>query len=263
MRQGSLLVLVFAICVSACNLNETDLGKSLPTDLDEGSSEPMAGMGVMVGELTPQGALVQVRLTQSDTLVDGDVPGISGTVEFQLFAGESEVDVQTIEAVAEHDFIARAAFSDLQPATEYVCKTRIGKDAQSLHAGPEASFRTLAGIDIAREAKFVVVTGMNYAKFHGDNRIDKAQDPPASRTTPPCRMPYAGPDKASRLSGARDRSWSRSPHFFVGTGDNVYYDTPEESARGDRSIEMRQKWHEQWVQPRYSRSLCRSPHLLG
>jgi alkaline phosphatase/alkaline phosphatase D len=40
------------------------------------------------------------------------------------------------------------------------------------------------------------------------------------------------------------------PNFFVGTGDNVYYDTPTKP-RAQTIAELRQKWHEQFVQPRY------------
>src|SRR5690606_25564572 len=138
----------------------------------------LAGMGVMVGEVTPTGALVQVRLTTADRLVNGDVPGAPGVVEFRVSAdGDGAQTVgkpQLLEAAAERDFIARAAFTGLKPGTRYLCRTRIGKDRDSLRQGPEARFTTLYGADQSAATSFVVVTGMNYAKFHGDNRIDRA-----------------------------------------------------------------------------------------
>ena len=51
---------------------------------DEPAAEPLAGMGIMVGEVTSSSALVQVRLTAADRLVEGDVPGAAGVVEFVL-----------------------------------------------------------------------------------------------------------------------------------------------------------------------------------
>ena len=39
-----------------------------------------AAAGIMVGEVTDSSALVQIRLTASDKLVDGDVPGHAGVV---------------------------------------------------------------------------------------------------------------------------------------------------------------------------------------
>src|SRR5690606_35927797 len=43
---------------------------------------PEAGMGIMVGEVTDTSALVQVRLAETDVLVEGDVPGMPGVVQY-------------------------------------------------------------------------------------------------------------------------------------------------------------------------------------
>lgn len=214
---------------------------------------PLAGMGIMVGEVTPTTALVQVRLTETDKLVDRDVKGMSGVVQFTLApesAGKPKVDQknpQTVQAVADHDFIARAAFTGLQPGTRYICTTQIGKTAEQLHAGPTAHFETLPGAKLAEPVDFVVVTGMNYAKFHGDNRIDKKQHLEENNTKLP--RPYSGPDKHLGYP-ALETILKMNPNFFIGTGDNVYYDTPDKP-RAKTIPEMRRKWHEQFVQPRY------------
>ena len=137
---------------------------------------PRAAQGIMVGEVTPSSALVQVRLTRTRRPVKGDVPGTSGVVEFILQpAGEPDAPplAQLTYAFAERDFISRVRFDDLDPGTQYVCQTRIGIGNSHMRPGPTASFRTLPGPDNAARIDFVVVTGMNYAKFHGDNRIDR------------------------------------------------------------------------------------------
>jgi len=215
---------------------------------------PLAGMGIMVGEVTPNTALVQVRLTKSDRLIDGDVAGTAGVVEFVLVpanaaepAAEGILDPQVIAALPERDFIARAKFTNLTPGANYICQTRIGANIDELRPGPSATFKTLPGPTRANAVQFVVVTGMNYGKFHGDQRIDRAIHLIQNNTDLP--RPYAGPDKHLGYP-ALATILKLQPDFFVGTGDNVYYDTPKDP-RAEKVHELRQKWHEQFVQPRY------------
>lgn len=205
-------------------------------------SGPKAGLGIMVGEVTANSALVQVRLCETDELVDRDVPGMAGVVRFTL--GDQS---QTLEAKAERDFIARALFLSLEPGTAHEVTTEIGVDVSSLKPGPTATFKTLQDLAAAEPVKFVVVTGMNYAKFHGDDRIDLEQHKIENNTELP--PPYDGPDKHLGYPGLA-AILAQKPDFFVGTGDNVYYDTPD-NPRAETIPELRQKWHEQWVQPRY------------
>jgi alkaline phosphatase/alkaline phosphatase D len=225
---------------------------------------PMAAMGLMVGEVTPTSALVQVRLTNVNHPIDGDVPGRPGVVEFTLspiVEGESSADrsaqtaTQLVRATAEHDFIARASFDNLTPGIAYRCTTRIGTDEKSMQDGPSGRFRTLPGPEAATEVRFVVVTGMNYAKFHGNNRIDRKQHLIENNTELP--SPYSGADKYLGYP-ALEAILEKQPHFFVGTGDNVYYDTPR-NPRAETITEMRQKWHEQFVQPRYVKLFASVP----
>ncbi len=227
-------------------------GDSAAVPAEANSQTPMAGMGIMAGEVTPNSALVQVRLTETDKLVDRDVKGMPGVVKFtlQTIPGEKtafEKVTQIVDAVAEYDFIARAAFTDLPAGTEFECKTEIGKTADQLHPGPTARFTTLNGDKYYRPVDFVVVTGMNYAKFHGGDRIDKKQHLIENNTNLP--QPYVGPDKHLGYP-ALETILKMKPDFFVGTGDNVYYDTPDKP-RAETIPEMRRKWHEQFVQPRF------------
>tara|TARA_R110002111_G_scaffold117466_1_gene179435 strand:- start:28965 stop:30542 length:1578 start_codon:yes stop_codon:yes gene_type:complete len=223
---------------------------AIPT---EAGSQPLAGMGIMMGEVTSEGALAQVRLTETDKLVDRDVKGAPGFVKFTLQPVSEEItetiqgNPQIVEAVADHDFIARAAFTGLPADTEFECKTEIGATAEQLHPGPTARFKTLPGAKQAKPVEFVVVTGMNYAKFHGDQRIDQKQHLEENNTKLP--QPYAGPDKHLGYP-ALETILKMKPDFFVGTGDNVYYDTPDKP-RAETVPDMRRKWHEQFVQPRF------------
>ena len=213
-----------------------------------------AAMGLMFGELTHQSVLAQLRLTSVTHPIHGDVPGRAGVVEFTVTPDRNgrpddsaPLLTRMIKATGESDFIARVSMDGLQPGTAYHCATRIGVDEDSLRKGPAGRFRTLPGPDSVDPVKFVVVTGMNYAKFHGDNRIDRARHIIENNTSLPDR--YPGPDRHLGYP-ALQTILKKRPHFFVGTGDNVYYDTPKEP-RATTLAEMRQKWHEQFVQPRY------------
>ncbi len=209
---------------------------------------PRAGMGIMVGEVTSTSALAQVRLTQTDQLVKGDVLGAAGVVRFDLESeGGKKLGAQTVEVNASRDFIARAEFTSLKPATRYTVRTQIGTSAKQLRPGPTARFHTHPGATSSDPVRFVVVTGMNYAKFHGDGRIDRKTHLLHNNTELP--RPYSGPDKHLGYP-ALDTILRLKPNFFVGTGDNVYYDTPKKP-RARTVPELRQKWHEQFVQPRY------------
>lgn len=209
-----------------------------------------AGMGIMVGEVTDTSALVQVRLTMSDDLVKRDVPGGKGVVNFVLRRASDDKTImcRKAEAVAEHDFIARVLFDELEPGVIYQCDTFFAAAHGEKYApGPVAKFKTLPGKEQTEKVRFVVVTGMNYAKFHGDHRIDRKQHLEENNTELP--KPYAGKDKPLGYP-ALEAILKQKPDFLVGTGDNVYYDTPD-NPRAETITELRQKWHEQFVQPRY------------
>ena len=201
-----------------------------------------------------------MRLTQTDQLVNNDVQGMSGVVSFRLIPIELEqtaagLVIQTenssSKATPENDFIAKAAFFKLKPGAEYFVSARLqgefGGALSEAKRGPTARFRTLPGTASSEAVKFVVVTGMNYAKFHGDDRIDREKHLAQNNTELPA--PYAGADKHLGYP-TLDSIRRLKPNFFVGTGDNVYYDTPDKFP-AKTITELRQKWHEQFVQPRY------------
>ncbi|MDA0591399.1 MAG: sulfatase-like hydrolase/transferase [Planctomycetota bacterium] len=225
-----------------------------------------AAQGIMLGELTSTSVLAQVRLTKTDHLVPnsyvardghktGDVPGTAGVVRFILLPNSPAISslsrrvLGTITVSDNRDFIGRIKATDLKPDTEYRLATQIGPDEDNLLPGPSATFRTHPGEDSQRPVSFVVVTGMNYAKFHGDERMDRALHLKNNNTVLPA--PHSGPDKHLGYP-ALDSILRLKPNFFVGTGDNVYYDTPPgDEHRAQHVPELRQKWHEQFVQPRY------------
>ncbi|MCA9187676.1 MAG: sulfatase-like hydrolase/transferase [Pirellulaceae bacterium] len=224
-----------------------------------------APTGMMVGELSSSGAIVQVRLSDADQLVEGDLPGVAGDVRFSLTpvdgnSGGNEASPQVIPSIdapaeADHDFIARAVLTNLQPQTRYTVRTEIRQQGGQFHPGPTATFRTLAGPAEDVAAKFVVVTGMNHAKFYGDQAIDRAEHVQQNNIELP--PGYAQPDRHLGYP-ALDTIARLGPDFFVGTGDNVYYDSPTKG-RAETVEQMRRKWHQQFVLPRYRALFSRIP----
>ncbi len=193
------------------------------------------GQGDIAGEVTTDSVILQSRLTTGTALVEGDLSGAEGVAHFEVATSPDFSDVirsAWLEATSQDDFIVKVKIEGLDAGTQYHYRLRYGPNEQRTRTGPTRTFRTLPGRDTATEVSFVVVTGMNYFAFH--ERSGRA---------------YTGPDKSLGYP-ALETILDMRPAFFVATGDNVYYDVPAERA-ARTPTEMRQKWHEQFVQPRF------------
>jgi alkaline phosphatase/alkaline phosphatase D len=199
------------------------------------ADEIFRAQGEMTGEVTSGSAIIQTRLTSVDRNVDGDVPGAVGVARF-----EYSIDMGFAKPVmtpwrtsrAETDYILKAVLRNLIPNTRYYYRVHYGPNKDETKTGPTCSFRTLPGPDETDEVSFVVVTGMMYGYFHGHDRKEKGPRPDRA----------AGYPALKTMLGM-------NLDFFVGTGDNVYYDTLPNFAK--TQAELRQKWHEQFVQSRF------------
>jgi len=192
------------------------------------------GQGEIAGEVTADSVILHSRLTTEAVVVDGDVPGAQGVARFELATSDdfaNAMESPWLEATAEGDFIVQTRMAGLTAGTRYVYRLRYGPGQDNTRLGPVRSFSTLPGADGATTVSFVVVTGMNYARFYGDG----------PRTGSP----------EDKLLGypALETILGKHPAFFVATGDNVYYDVPFGRFERTQTF-MRQKWHEQLVQPR-------------
>jgi len=136
-----------------------------------------------------------------------------------------------LQAVASRDGIVKLKLTGLEPATRYYYRLRFGRSKDRTALGPARTFRTLPPADRIARQSFIVVTGMYYHGFHHGPR--KSQSPDRA-------LGYPALVTAQALK----------PDFFIGTGDNVYYDGPRETAALTVTA-MRKKWHEQFIQPRF------------
>jgi len=194
--------------------------------------------GEMAGEVTESGVILQSRLTAVEELTDGDVPGARGWGRFEVsengdFSGSRFTE--WVEAVAENDLIIKVKVGGLEAGRRYYYRLIYGVDKSHTKAGSTYTFRTLEGAAGEGQVSFVVVTGMNYHKFHHGSDTTEA---------------YRGADKDMGPPGLAAIA-KLKPDFFVGTGDNVYFDHPAETAARTQD-QLRKKYHEQFVQPRFA-----------
>jgi hypothetical protein len=78
-----LVTTIWALSVSLA-LGQPASSNLAPPSPPADAKPPLAGMGIMAGEVSDRSALLQVRLTETKQLVDRDVKGAWGVVEFTL-----------------------------------------------------------------------------------------------------------------------------------------------------------------------------------
>ena len=203
--------------------------------------------GEMAGEVTQNSVILQSRLTSGNPLIDWDVQGSHGFGCFEISSASdfrNSIKTEWIEALPENDFIIKIKVTELSSGTRYYYRLLFGVDRSSIQVGNTCTFKTWPEKTVEEELTFVVVTGMNYSKFHFG--IDSTGE-----------HAYQGSDKNLGFP-ALATILNMQPDFFVGTGDNVYYDSPKKG-RAQTPEELRKKWHQQFVQPRFIQLFSRVP----
>ncbi len=225
------------------------------------STEPIyLTQGLMAGEPTSNSVILQSRLCAEDTLVNGDIRGAEGVAMFEISEDVRFSKPQFsdwIIADSANDFIIKIHFTGLKPGTTYHYRLHFGKDKKTKTISDSQLFRTNAGSEIAADYSLVVVTGMNYYHFHY-GKYDSLNA-------------YSGADKHLGYP-ALEAMFNQKPDYFIGTGDNVYFDHPSErdfsnaisrgrsphpgTYDGKEAVDeqgMRKKYHEQFSQERYKK----------
>lgn len=196
----------------------------------------------MAGEAGETNVILQSRLTSSNPFQNmawEGVRGVEGWARFEIAADagfERAFFTEWLEASPQRDFIVKTRVTQLQPATRYHYRLHYGPTKENQRVSEPATFRTLAGATGADAYSMAIVTGMNYSFFH--------------HTGGGGLPPYSGPDKELGYPALKTIH-DLNPDFFIGTGDNVYYDHPGHRGRAQTPHEMRKKHHEQYSQPRF------------
>jgi len=220
----------FLILSLICAVGTSCFSESALYDIDQAQGE-------ISGEPTQSSIILQSRLTHGRSLVRGDMPGARGFACFELSEKSNfhnSFKTEWTQSIPEQDYIIKQKVNNLNNGTRYYYRLLYGPDQHKIKKGKTCTFKTLNNPDAETEITFAVVTGMNYNLFHNGS---------GSRTA------YNGPDKHLGYPALKT-ILDMQPDFFVGTGDNVYYDNPSKTAAKTRK-ELRKKWHEQFVQPRY------------
>lgn len=218
---------------------------------------PDHGQGEIAGLVTTNSVILQSRLTIGSDLINNDLPGCEGFGRFEIATSPEFTDssmTDWIEAKALYDHIIKKKISSLKPATVYYYRLVYGTDRDNYKKGPTRSFKTLGGSSHISRTKFAVVTGMNYFYFHeGKYKQDTG---------------YQGADKKLGYP-ALETILNMKPDFFIGTGDNVYFDHPAAGRnrytgniwtdRAKTEAEMRRKYHEQFAQQRFIDLFANTP----
>ena len=215
------------------------------------------GQGMMTGEVSDQSAILQARLTSTDTLINDDLPGKKGWLKFEYqIAGSAEPkSTRWLESFPKRDHIVKIKIDNLSSGQQYNYKAVYGLDTLHTKSSLIHTFNTHPGASSTAPVSFVAVTGMNYYKFHFGN-YDLSQA-------------YKGADKHLGYP-ALEAIKNINPDYFIGTGDNVYFDHPapggfRRAIENGKSVAlgyfkdtivtdeagMRRKYHLQFMQPRY------------
>lgn len=216
------------------------------------------GQGIMSGEATSSSIILQSRLTVGDTLINGDLAGKPGSGMFRVSEDANfgdPISSALIKALPENDFIIKKKIDGLKSGTTYYYRLQFGAENDPLFTSETGTFKTLQGSEGDVKVSMAVVTGMNYYHFYfGRYNRD---------------MAYSGSDRVLGYPALKS-ILSLQPDYFIGTGDNVYFDHPNKNnfdnavKRGKNphpgryggievldEVGMRRKYHEQFVQPRF------------
>lgn len=216
------------------------------------AAELQLGQGTLAGEVTQTTAILQTRLTASTGLVNGDVPGATGGGRFEIatektFQNALRTPWQT--AVAERDFILKAAVTGLQPGTRYYYRVIYGANEAQTKSGPVCELKSLPAADANVPVNFTLLSCGLFAAFE----TGTASGGKSLKGAPG----YEDYDRRGGYPVIEDVIKLR-PDFCIFGGDNVYYDYPR-AAAARTPQELRKKWHEQYVQPRYLRLFAQLP----
>jgi len=205
-------------------------------------AHPEHAQGEMAGHMTTNSVILQSRLTLTNQAFNNDYMGCPGWACFEYTdtlpltrRGEKTgagKRTEWMEAKAENDYIVKTRVEDLESNTAYYYRLLYGVTTDTFRTGTWCEFNTLPGGEVSRELSLVIMTCMNYAKFHYN---------PSHAV---------GIDRFNGYPSAEHAVQLR-PDFFVGTGDNVYLDSPNMPfGEGIDARSMRNYYHVNFAMPR-------------
>ncbi|MFP4288036.1 MAG: alkaline phosphatase D family protein [Bacteroidales bacterium] len=220
-------------------------------------------MPMMAGEVSSGSVILQARLTARDTIIYDDihdvesvfnarVQGKEGWVRFYLSDNirlEEPIVSEWRKGTEESDYIIKENFTSLLPATKYYYLSEFGTDKENTYRSKIQSFQTLPSEDESENVSFVMVTGSHLDRFYLGGGFGKPSLQGADA--------YTAPDKYLGFP-AFEAITELEPDFFIGNGDNVYYDHPPDMKSKTRE-ELRANWQRQFSMPRIREMFAQVP----
>ncbi|MCC5930947.1 MAG: alkaline phosphatase D family protein [Cyclobacteriaceae bacterium] len=218
---------------------------------------------LMAGEPGSQSVILQARLAESDTLIYEDIhnpellmqtqhPGKVGVARFEYAESDDFKQIKTspwMQNSPDKDYILKYVITDLNPGKQYFYRLRYGLDEKRTKLSGVQSVNTLPGAGDDRPVSFVMVTGSHLTRFYTGGGFGKASSQGIDA--------YREEDKYEGFHGF-ESILKRNPLFFIGNGDNVYYDQPEEH-KATTLEEMRAMWQRQFYMPRFRKMFASVP----
>lgn len=209
---------------------------------------------LMAGEPTPTTLLLQTRLALQEnitytnvhdkqSLMQADLPGAPDWVRFvwhPLRSANSKQYSTWQRAEVANDFIVRYKATGLQPGKRYTYAMQYGTDTTAFTQSPWQYALTPAGNLPVKKTSLVMVTGSHLSRFYLGGGFGKPSAQGAEA--------YTGADKLQGFHGFESIA-NLKTDFFIGNGDNVYYDHPDD-VKATTIPQMRDMWHRQFAMPR-------------
>jgi alkaline phosphatase D len=213
----------------------------------ESESPKIFNAWAISGEPSDESIILHARITSADTLVNNDVPGTEAVGYFEVSENqqfESPLRTAWLKATYENDFVLKTRVKALKPGTQYYYRVRFGKDSSQVLEGIKGEFSTLPGALSTAPVSFVAVTGMNYGKF-----VEEVPNKPSAGQPNDNYISASAEDKRLGFPAFETILKDHKPTFWVGDGDNVYYDSPGKN-RAITQDDLRVKWHKLFAFPR-------------
>ncbi len=240
MKSTGIFLAVFALLIAGCAKKEKQCHVEDQPSLS--------------GEVTGESVILQARLVEQDTIIDYyDVPGKRGYGAFQVSTDTNFKNTQTTNymlADSSGDFIVKKKISSLAPNTTYYYRLIYGVDSNTTCTSDFSTFTTLPGKNIQKPTSFVMVTGSHHFKFLKGGQGGSL------------KKEFSGCSKKDSVLGfpAYASMLKLQPDFFIGNGDNVYYDHRPESEGPTKDVPgLRAHWHRLFSMPRLQNLLQTTP----
>jgi alkaline phosphatase D len=224
---------------------------------DKSETVPLLNAWAISGEPTDESIILHARIASADTLVNYDIPGAEAVGYFEISEDQSfknPIRTSWLSAIEKNDYILKARVKELKSGTQYYYRVVFGKDSLQVAEGIKGEFNTLPGANSTAPVSFIAVTGMNYGKF-----VEEVPYKPSAGQPNQNYVSATPEEKKLGFPAFETILKDHKPTFWVGDGDNVYYDSPSKDKRAIAQNDLRAKWHRLFAFPRAKKFFASVP----